>query len=424
MARRRSKRQHGTGEVYESSPGSWACRWRENGRRRFRAGFPDRETAATVLAKVRGDVALQRAGMPADARGLPTLAVLADEWLDRREHTHRAWRDDKSRWTCHLKPAFGHLRPSEVDHAAIRRFVEAKLREGLNPATVGHAVRLLSTFYSDLVERPRETGVSANPCRTLPRSTRRLMRPTWDPKDTPYLTLGDVRQVYQALRVDHETTAAAFAVAAFTGVRVGETLALTWERVDLDGRRIRVAEQVQESALGPVKDDESRTVPIQDALLPVLTAWKLHTGGEGLLFKPEQPGRRAGRGTGTPSTFVRPLTLHKHLREALKDCNLPTDLTWYQCTKHSYASAWVLNGGSLEHLAATLGHSSTQVTHRYAHLKPDHLPAADRKLLAVDLTQGPAEVVSITPEGPETGAVGQRMARGANAAEAQEAVSR
>ncbi len=252
----------------------------------------------------------------------------------------------------------------------------------------------------------------------FPRSTRRLMKPTHRPEDTPFLEkLDDVRSVYQALRdgnperdvPGHEQTAVAFAVGAFGGLRTGEVLGLRWDRVDLDARRIRVVEQVQESALGPLKDDEARTVPIQDALLPVLAAWKLKTGGEGLLFKPDRPGRRAGRGTRAPSTFMLPRTLHLRLREALRVCKLSTDLTWYQCTRHTFASQWVMANGSIEKLAALLGHSSAEVTRRYAHLRPEHFRDADRKLLDVDLAHPGAEVVPLTADGREvsgTGAIG------------------
>ena len=41
--------------------------------------------------------------------------------------------------------------------------VEAKLAEGLSPQTVAHLVRLVSTMFADLTERPVETGVTANP---------------------------------------------------------------------------------------------------------------------------------------------------------------------------------------------------------------------------------------------------------------------
>jgi integrase len=409
MARRRARRGYGQGTVEQATNGTWRIRWRENGQRRRASGFPTRDAAERVLAKALGEIAQERAGMPPDPRDFEPLRVHAAPWLDRRDATHRAANDDRCRWRLHLGPHFGHLRPAEVDAGNIRAFVEAKLRDGLNPATVGACVRLLSTFFTDLCERPRETGVATNPVRALPRSTRRLMRPTHDPKDTPFLAkMSDVAQVFRALP---EPFNVAFAVGAFGGLRTGEVLALRWEHIDLDTGMLRVREQVQDSKLGPLKDDEARTVPLQAALLPVLKAWKLASGGEGLLFRPDRPGRRAGRGTGAPATFMRPHTLHARLRQALAKCALPASLTWYECTRHTFASQWVMANGSLEKLAAVLGHSSTEVTRRYAHLRPEHFRDADLRLLAVDLAHEGAEVVPLALRG----AVGPRMTHDADA---------
>lgn len=55
------RRQKGFGEVLQPAPGVWAIRWREGGRRRYRSGFPDRDTAEKVLAKVRGEIVLEHA---------------------------------------------------------------------------------------------------------------------------------------------------------------------------------------------------------------------------------------------------------------------------------------------------------------------------------------------------------------------------
>src|SRR5262249_7555461 len=151
--------------------------WREGGRVRYEGGFETRELAEQVRAKIVADVAAGRAGLPIETSS-PPLAEVAEEWLKRREPTHRNIRTDWSRWRKHLKPAFGSLPPSAVDAAALRKFVETKLAAGLNAATVGHCVRLLSSLFTDLVERKL---APENPVRTLPRSTRRLFRPTADP---------------------------------------------------------------------------------------------------------------------------------------------------------------------------------------------------------------------------------------------------
>jgi integrase len=167
-------------------------------------------------------------------------------------------------------------------------------------------------------------------------------------------------------------------------------LALEWDAVDLEARQLRVRQAVRHSVLSAPKDDDPRTVPILDALAPVLARYKLRTGGRGFLFPATQPGRRAGR-TGTPARFMRPGTLHEALRAAFASEAVRTakiaPVTWYQATRHTFASQWVISGGSMERLALILGHSSTEVTRRYAHLKPEHLGAEDRARLSVVLDE-------------------------------------
>ena len=231
--------------------------------------------------------------------------------------------------------------------------------------------------------------------RALPRSTRRLYRPKHDPKKTPFVEkLADVRRLFLALP-EERGVRVAFALGALGGLRTGEVLALLWEAIDLDNRRISVHEQVRVSKLGPVKDDEARFVPILDDLAPVLAAYKLESGGTGRLFQPEQPGRRAGK-NGAPSQFMRPNTLHEALAAAIakvKPAGNPA--TWYHCTRHTFASQWVMAGGSLEKLAHVLGHSSTEVTKRYAHLRPDAFGDADRARIRVQLGQRMASKTDI-----------------------------
>src|SRR5262249_39010562 len=106
-------------------------------------------------------------------------------------------------------------------------------------------------------------------------------------------------------------------------------------------------------------------------------------GGEGLLFTPTCP-TRGGRPGQAPS-FMRPHTPHRHLAKSLAGCGLSA-LTWYQATRHTFASQWVLARGSIEKLKDIMGHSSVVVTERYAHLEPELFRTADYQLLDIDLT--------------------------------------
>src|SRR5262249_46837734 len=120
---------------------------------RYKGGFESRELADKVRAKIVADIQAGRAGLPPDQKGIPTLAQLAPDWLTRRELTNRDVKKDGLRWKNHLCPFFGSLKPGDLDKAKIRGFVEAKLAEGLNSATIVRCIHLLSSFYEDLIER-------------------------------------------------------------------------------------------------------------------------------------------------------------------------------------------------------------------------------------------------------------------------------
>jgi len=366
------------------------ARWRENGRR-CSASYATKELAEEVLAKILRDVARGEAGLSRNPKDAPTLSELVKPWLARRQKTHRSYRSDKGRWTLHLAPVFDKLRPGEVDAASIRRFVEAKLAKGLAAQTVAHCVRLLSTFFADIVEQGH---TKANPVASLPRSTRRLFRSTYDCASTPFLSRQeDIERLFRALPEPHSVI---FAVGCMAGLRVAEILGLDWKAVDFEARRIRIHQQAQNGRLTCVKDDEGRLAPISTSLAPVLIQWRLATGGQGLVFQPENPAKGGRPDLGRPAQFIRPGTVHKTLAKALKACGLPR-MTLYQVTRHSFASQWVMNGGSLELLAKILGHSSTSTTQHYSHLAPDFFGAKAHDMVTADLSKPAGVVVSLAP---------------------------
>lgn len=103
MARRRRRRPHGGGQLVPSElpGGTWGIRWREAGKRHYQRGFATREIAERVLARIAGDVAVGRAGLPRDQKGVPELGVVAGPFLERRDLTHRAASTDRLRWKKH-----------------------------------------------------------------------------------------------------------------------------------------------------------------------------------------------------------------------------------------------------------------------------------------------------------------------------------
>ncbi len=276
-----------------------------------------------------------------------------------------------------------------MDVARIRAFIEVKLAERVNPATIRIFVSLLSAVFTDAVEQGK---TPVNPVRSLPRSVRRLFKPTHDPRTTPFIEkLEDVRRIYLDLPAPLNV---AYAIGALAGLRTGEVFALRWAHVDLPKRRIHV----RESVAGPLKDKDSRVVPIIDPLLPVLAAWRLRSGGEGRGVPPLR----------CDGSKVDKATPGKFLRATLDRLGLARPgLGWYEATRHTFASQWVLASQSIEKLKEILGHSVV-ITERYAHLRPDLFSARDLGAISLDLAPGDA---APTPLGHRLGSAGTNPAR-------------
>jgi len=390
VGRKRAKRTAGQGSVFVQGGTTW-IRWRQNGRRRTEK-FPGtdsdtRDTAERVLARIIGELAARRGKVdPVDPLPAKPLTELWPEFLERRKLTVRSWRDDASRWRCHLGPFFGPMLPDQVGVANVRKFIETRIAKKMSPATIRLCLALLGSLYTDLTER----GLAAhNAVRALPRAVRRLTKP--DGAFSPFLERQeDIRRIFLALPLSFATM---FGLGVLAGLRPGEVLAIEWGDIDLDARRIVVQRQARHGRVGPPKSGKMRFVPIAEPLAKILTEWRLFTGGSGQLFRPEVP-TKGGR-KDRPPRFVNLHTVHLALRDALRACELPQTLTLYACTRHSFAAHHVLAGGSLSALRELLGHSSTAITERYGRLRSDMLRPAALPTLSVDLSRPRGDVIDM-----------------------------
>lgn len=161
-----------------------------------------------------------------------------------------------------------------------------------------------------------------------------------------------------------------YATAVWTGLRKGKLAGLRWADIDFD----RMLITVERSYDGPTKSERTRHVLIVDKLLPVLRAW--HQKCPGILVFPNERGTMHNK-----SARIFEETLHRVLKRAgfpheRKRGKLKPFITFHDF-RHTFASHWVLAGGDIFKLQKLLGHSTIEMTMRYAHLAPDAY-AADR----------------------------------------------
>lgn len=129
-------------------------------------------------------------------------------------------------------------------------------------------------------------------------------------------------------------------VALETGMRQGEVLGLTWERVDLSRGVLR---------LERTKSGKRREVPMRQAVYNLLAA--LPEPRDGRLW---------------PARSIRTAFENAVTKAKLED------FRFHDC-RHHFASWFMMRGGSLQALQKILGHATLAMTARYAHLSPDYL---------------------------------------------------
>jgi integrase len=141
-----------------------------------------------------------------------------------------------------------------------------------------------------------------------------------------------------------------------TGARVGEARTARWRDIDLDKRLWTVPRS---------KNGRSRRIVLSAAAVNVVQRTRERSDQLMLPVKPDA------------YLFTNPLTLtayHSYYAAWFKvrDAAGLSDLRIHDL-RHTFASLLVNKGVSLYEVQTLLGHSSVQMTQRYAHLAPDRL---------------------------------------------------
>jgi integrase len=255
------------------------------------------------------------------------------------------------------------LRPRDIEvwHTA--------LCETLEPRTVQHAHAVLSKALRDAVVNEELVKNVA--------TTKSAPKPTDDEmvivKDVPGLV---------AKLVSHTSIYVPAMIALFTGMRLGEILALRWSRIDLDGRKLKVEEALEETGQGirfktPKSRAGIRTITLPDILIQCLRDYRkeqlelrLRLGlgklpDDALLF------------TNLDGEVIRTTVASKRWTRCAASLGMPK-ITFHSL-RHTHASALIDAGVDIVTISKRLGHKKPDITLRvYSHqFRNDDSKAAD-----------------------------------------------
>ena len=158
-----------------------------------------------------------------------------------------------------------------------------------------------------------------------------------------------------------------------TGMRKGELIHLRWDDVDFELGFIRIGGHSDEHGSDDTKTHAERHAPMDSDLVEVI-ARQPRLPGCPFVFPTE-------RGTVRVNNLYRELKRHAK-KAGIEDVNLHT-------LRHTFASHLVMNGVDLASVKELLGHSTIQMTMRYAHLAKSHLRSAIERFKVPSFKESP-----------------------------------
>ena len=251
----------------------------------------------------------------------------------------------------YVMPTLGPLRLCDVNRAAIQQSLLTFKGKGYSASTL-HAIRvtvskvLQAAVEMGYLERNAAQGIQIG--ERQPTTTRVFLTPS---------------QVKNLLAKLTEPCRTVVLTAVLTGMRIGEILALRWDRVDFLRGDIKVSETYSDGEFGSPKTRSSRRViPMSSTLCKVVESYRVtctHKEPEDLVFCTSK---------GTP---LSPKNLYNRaLAPTCDSLSLPR-VSWHSF-RHANATLMGEVGESIKTAQSILGHSDLETTlNTYMHAIPE-----------------------------------------------------
>ncbi|MBT2217860.1 site-specific integrase [Virgibacillus dakarensis] len=341
--------------------GLWYFEFQFMGERRKKSGFFTKPEAEAAEAAEKEKIRRMQSG---DFEVEEDFSSYIQEWHDGRRNIGDNTRGVYQRLLDnYIKPFFEEKTVNQIKPLDIKRFIDFLFEKELSSSTVKKNYNVINKFFGDLVKMRM---LQYNPCNGIEK-----------PKEVnKKVEIFDQNELKEFLEFAEGYTRYAFAfkLAAYTGLRRGELLALKWDCVDLDNKVINVRRRLIRENIGTdrylqdgTKTSSGRFVPISDKIKEDMVTYKqiqLHEKEnneyvDNNLVIATQNGR-----------FVSVDNLSRIFRNTLKQSPIEKKLSFH-ALRHTHATLMLLAGVPMKVVSERLGHTSIKVTmDTYSHLLP------------------------------------------------------
>lgn len=260
----------------------------------------------------------------------------------KKPETIKKERDLYLRW---LKPRFGALPLVSIKSGHLEALKQDMLNDGKAPRTIQYTLAVLSQVWHLASLRGAVTGVPPMRGVKLPKFDNRRMR---------FLTKQEAHELLETLKTVSTELYISALLALSCGLRAGEIHSLTWADIDFTNETIFLRDP---------KSSKNRHAYMTPDVKSILQKKYAAQAPTELVL----PARNGGKRSQVSKAFN--LAVEKlGFNEGITD---PRQKVVFHSLRHTFASWLVQRGTPLYTVATLMGHSTLEMTQRYAHLAPD-----------------------------------------------------
>jgi len=256
----------------------------------------------------------------------------------------------------HIRPELGAIKLEALNAHTVQHFYNSLSEKGRSAKTVKNIHGVLHELLQQAV-RIGYLRVNPSDACILPRVVKKEIKPLGDDAIRQFL------EAIQGHRFEILLT-----VTLFTGLREGEVLGLSWDRVDFDGGTLLIDRQLQRAedktgerrySLVSLKNGKWRRITPADFVMELLhrqrsrqAEWRLRAGpaweDSGLVF------------TNELGEHLSPYTVYHNFKRLAASIGLPEASV--HDLRHSYAVAAIKSGDDIKTVQGNLGHATASFT--------------------------------------------------------------
>lgn len=326
--------------------------------------------------------------------------MTVSEWLDiwLKEYTLNIRPATKAAYEqhvrVHLKPALGRIQLSKLlPHQIQQNYNDLLRKRGLSPKSIKNVHGILHRA----LEQAKLMGyLKTNPATSvvLPKAEKAVLKTM---EDT------DVARFLQEIKDDPYENV--LFVTAFTGLREGEVLGLTWDCVDFEKGQLLINKQhsrakgEKEFHFSPLKNSKIRTITVAQEVLNVLEKQRKQQERWQAILSDKWDNQKNLVFTTEFGRYINNKTLYMNYKRIMRKLGFP-QLRFHDL-RHTYAVNSLRAGDDIKTVQENLGHATASFTlGTYAHATPGMKRESASRMNDFIQRLTNAEKVPASPENP------------------------